>query len=486
MAHDRSPLARMVVYHLAILSVKLNLLDEAKEYYDEFVEIAPHDSLKYIIRFEMNRAKGADDDTLISVLEELKNHDFMEEWAYELARLYHKSGKTDKCIELCDEIILWFGDGPYVERALELKMLYHPLDKLQEDKYRQIQQRKDGITEIRPGDESGANEILLKPIRIPEVEVSADKFNTINLQAEIKKNIEEIMQATESAEVNENMEAIKGLVEDIPYLQIKKEDPAEPAVTKAKEKADKKLDDTLRLHFQEYLTEAHDGQISMILPDKSNETEKPMQGQMTIEDVMANWEKTRAAAEQALEEAKQMQFEQTKAKAIEEATYIMDRLEGVSNKLDAGVTPQELLKEEYLSKPTEEKSRTFTIPKVDEAGEVVPDAGLEIPVVSAQEAELNPKPQMPESAIEKATEDEKKGEDWNPPTLSEEAEEEPVQEAEENPADLEEEAARIVAGLNDILQGEIDRMTAEEPESITVAGEPEEDKAETSETEEEV
>ncbi|MCR4798647.1 MAG: hypothetical protein K5853_09445 [Lachnospiraceae bacterium] len=513
-AHERSPLARMAIYRLAIISIKIGRLEDAAKYYDEFVQIAPHDSFKYIIRYEMNRAKGADDDTLISILEELKNHDFMEEWAYELARLYHKSGKTDKCIDLCDEIILWFGDGPYVERALELKMLYHPLDRIQEDKYRQIQQRKDGITEIRPGEESGANEILHEPIRIPEVEVSADKFNTVNLQAEIKKNIEEIMQATEAAEIDENMEAIKGLVEDIPYLQMKNEDDAvKQKESEAKEKADKKLDDTLRMNFQEYLTEAHDGQISMILPEGRGDVEKPIPGQMTIEDVMANWEKTRAAAEAALEDAKQMQFEQSKAKAIEEATYIMDRLEDVSNKLDAGVTPRELMKEEYLSKepekteePTaitenaeepeelsEEKkalaeNRTFTIPKIDPEGAVVAEAGLEIPIVSADEADVIPEVHTP--VIEKAEEKQEHA-TWAPPSLEEPAEEaidaEPTEEPaepEEVPADVTEEsasdaeeeadtvlaeekeaAAQIVAGLNEILQGEIDRMTEEEKPS---------------------
>ena len=112
--HERSPIGRMIIFRLAIIAVKMNNLEAAADYYDEFVEIAPHDSLKYVIRYEINRAKGADNDTLISILEELKAHDFMEEWAYELAHLYHKSGNVDKCIDLCDEIILWFGDGPYV------------------------------------------------------------------------------------------------------------------------------------------------------------------------------------------------------------------------------------------------------------------------------------------------------------------------------------------------------------------------------------
>lgn len=488
--HERSPIGRMIIFRLAILAVKMNNLEAAAEYYDEFVEIAPHDSLKYVIRYEINRAKGADNDTLISILEELKSHDFMEEWAYELAHLYHKSGIVDKCIDLCDEIILWFGDGPYVERALELKMLYHPLDKIQEDKYRQIQQKKDGITEIYPGEEFGTSEILHKPILIPEVEVSADKYNTINLQAEIKKNIEEIMQATESAEIDENLEAIKGLVEDLPFLQIQDEEPRQNP--KEQTEDEKKLDETLKMNFQEYLTEAHDGQVSFILPEDSGERETPIRGQVTIEEVMANWEKTRAAAKAALDEAEQMKFEQTKAKAISEATQIMDRLEEASPKLDAGMTPQELMKEEYLSKEPEtsaepesedtgekealKENRTFQIPKIEAAGTVT-GVGLEIPIVSAAEAGVIPevKPSLEVSALHGEADGEPKEElsSWEPPKLenqnTEEQEEPQEMNTEEVLADASEDemekATQIVADLNQMLQSEIDRISTTEQES---------------------
>ena len=503
-AHERSPIGRMIIFRLAILAVKQGNLEAANEYYDEFVEIAPHDSLKYVIRYEMNRAKGADLHTLISILEELKSHDFTEEWAYELARLYRMVGDADKCIDLCDEIILWFGDGPYVEQALELKMLYHPLDKIQEDKYRQIQQKKDGITEIHPGEEFGTSEILHKPIQIPEVEVSADKFNTINLQAEIKKNIEEIMQATESAEIDENLEAIKGLVEDLPFLQIKEEEPAQNPEEQKEE--DKKLDETLKLNFQEYLTEAHDGQVSFVLPEDSTDEDRPLKGQVTIEDVMASWEKTRAAAKAALDEADQMKFEQAKAKAIEEVTQIMDRLEEASPKLDAGMTPQDLMKEEYLSKEPEteeevleeepaalteeqqalKENRTFQIPKIEAEGAEV-GVGLEIPIVSAEEALVAPEVKAP--AIEHKVSEESLS-SWEPPHLDADADEvaeepeqeiaeevakEPVEESEEEPVtelaveDTSEEdmekATQIVADLNQMLQNEIDRISGdEEPE----------------------
>jgi len=348
-AHERSPIGRTIIYRLALLSIRLGECDEAKEYYDEFVEIAPHDNLKYVIRYELNKAKGVDPQTLIGILEELKAHEFEEKWAYELAVLYHKTGQVDKCISLCDEIILWFGEGPYVENALELKMIYHPLDKTQEDKYRRFRQQRDGITEIRPEDPIDSSQILHHPVEIPRVELPPERFDTVNLQAEIKKNIEEIMQATETGEVTENMEAIRGLVGDLPFLQVQEEE--DPVQTMKEEGA--KIDESLKNKFQEYLIEEHDGQMSMFVPD-TPEQEPPMEGQLTISDIMANWEKTRRAAEQALEEADKEKLEQTKAKAIQEANQIMDRLEDVAPRLDAGTSPRELMQEDILSRQGEE------------------------------------------------------------------------------------------------------------------------------------
>ena len=120
-AYDKSPIGRMIIYRLAEVAVRTKSFDEAKEYYQEFVEIAPHDNLKYVLKYEISKAQGADIGTLIGILEELKEQEYSEEWAYELAYLYHKAGMSEKCIDACDELILLFGDGPYVERALELK-----------------------------------------------------------------------------------------------------------------------------------------------------------------------------------------------------------------------------------------------------------------------------------------------------------------------------------------------------------------------------
>lgn len=477
MAHDRSPIGRMIIYHLAILCVKLGDLDEAKEFYDEFVEIAPHDSLKYIIKYQINKAKGADYTTLIGILEELKEHDFLEEWAYELAYLYHKTMQVDKCIDLCDEIILWFGDGPYVERALEMKMIYQPLDKMQEDKYRHFQQRRDGVTEIRANEILHSGEIVHETMAIPQVELPAERFNTVNLQAEIKKNIDEIMRATEAEVVSENMENIKTLVEEIPYLQVNEQS---DAIAEEQKQAKQELDESLKDTFNEYLAEEYDGQISLLVPE-SKEVEQQVDGQMTIEDVMDEWEKTRRAAEAALQEAEQQKLESAKNIALKEASQIMDRLEEAIPKLDAGARPTDLLKEEYMAKQDEAssepvKDRTedpapavFQIPKV--AADGVMGVGLEIPVVDPASAHIIKGEESPEApSIVKSVEPDA-SEEWHPPVLEDQDEKaDPAQEASlPEEADLEEvtdvdykEASKIVADVNDMLQQEIDRIMANE------------------------
>ena len=102
MAYDRSPIGRMIIYQLAEIAVKQKNFDEANEYYDEFVEIAPHDNLKYILRYQISKAQGADIDTLIGILEELKEQEYTERWAFELAYLYHQAGRSEQCINACD------------------------------------------------------------------------------------------------------------------------------------------------------------------------------------------------------------------------------------------------------------------------------------------------------------------------------------------------------------------------------------------------
>ncbi|MBQ7148828.1 MAG: hypothetical protein IJR96_08765 [Pseudobutyrivibrio sp.] len=477
LAHERSPIGRMILYKLCMISIKLKEIDEAQEYYNDFVQIAPHDSLKYILKYNINTAKGADTATLIKILEQLKESDFIEEWAYELAYLYHKTNQAEKCINLCDEIILWFGDGPVVERALELKMLYQPLDKSQEDKYRSFQQKKDGITEIKPKPLAESSGVVpaIADIKLP---TGPERFDTINLQAEIKKSIDEIMKATDTGEVTENIDAIKNLVEEIPYLQVTEEEP----VVQEEEKFS--VNDT----FQQYLEEGYDGQISLKLTDESTETEEQIEGQMTIEDVLAEWEKTKRAAEAAMEDAKSKELESARARALREANNVLNRLEGAMSKLNAGMTSADLLKEEYMSNTSEEivpqkidfvedaseaeateepeseeieaevnTQESFSIPKIDIDG--LPVGSLNIPVVRAEEAAGVAAGDLAGGVLRSAEQAIEDTADWQPPTLND---------GETEDVDLKE-ASELIADVNKVLQQEIDRLIAGDTMEIPVS-----------------
>lgn len=345
MAYDRSPIGRMIIYRLAKVAIKMRQFDEARDYYQEFVEIAPHDNLKYVLKYKICKAQGDDIQTLIGILEELKEQEYTEEWAYELAYLYHKAGMTEKCVEACDELVLWFGDGPYVERALELKMLYQPLSRQQEEKYRSFRQRKDGVVEVRPDDMLESGEIISEPVQIPDVKLSPERFNTQNLQEELQKSMQQIMEATKQETVTDSMDNIKKLVEEIPYLQLPKEE--EQQLEEEHIETNEEIDDSLKINFRELLAEERDGQMSMYVPEKSS-LERQITGQMSIGEVLAEWEKTKYAAEVALQEAEQRRLESAKARALQEAGDIMGRLADIIPKLDSGLSPKEILEEQYM------------------------------------------------------------------------------------------------------------------------------------------
>ena len=482
MAYDRSPIGRMIIYRLAEVAIKMGDYDAATEYYDEFVEIAPHDDMKYVLRYAIKKGQGASFDELITILEEYKDEEYTEEWAYELAYLYHKAGKADKCIDACDELILWFGDGPYVERALELKMLYQPLTKAQEEKYRRFKAEKekpakikdeDEVTEIGAMEMVKGGEIVHDDVTIPQITVNQEKFNTVNLQQEIAKGMQQIMEAKGKNEVADTMDTIKKIVEDIPYLKLEKEQ--EEYVQQPEETehiaTDEEIDGSLKLNFKELLGEDADGQMSMVMSEKT-QLEHQITGQMSIQDVLEEWEKTRHAAEIALKEAEQQKLESAKARALQEAGDIMERLNDVIPKLDAGVTPKELLEEEYLKVPVDiieqkaavkepeeeqkpDMQELYAEETVDEVQE--PQEAPEDTIDEAQEPQEAPKeaidevqePQeAPEDTIDEAQEPQEA-----PEEAIEEAIEE-VQESREVPEEAADEAREPVGEPEDIIMAE--------------------------------
>ncbi len=478
MAYDRSPIGRMIIYRLAEVAIKMGDYDAATEYYDEFVEIAPHDDMKYVLRYAIKKGQGASFDELITILEEYKDEEYTEEWAYELAYLYHKAGKADKCIDACDELILWFGDGPYVERALELKMLYQPLTKAQEEKYRRFKAEKEKpakikdeaeVTEIGAMEMVKGGEIVHDDVTIPQITVNQEKFNTVNLQQEIAKGMQQIMEAKGKNEVADTMDTIKKIVEDIPYLKLEKEQ--EEYVQQPEETehiaTDEEIDGSLKLNFKELLGEDADGQMSMVMSEKT-QLEHQITGQMSIQDVLEEWEKTRHAAEIALKEAEQQKLESAKARALQEAGDIMERLNDVIPKLDAGVTPKELLEEEYLKVPVDiieqkaavkepeeeqkpDMQELYADETVDEVQE--PQEASEDTIDEAQEPQEAPKEAIDEAQEPQEAPEEAIDEAQEPQEAPEEAIDE-AQEPQEAPEDAADEVKEPVGEPEDIIMAE--------------------------------
>ena len=221
MAYERHPGGRLIVYSLCELSIKMGEFVQAIEYYKEFVQIAPKDTGRYILQYKLYEAQDVSLEERIAVLEEFKKRDYREKWAYELAYLYHRVGLETKCVEECDEMILWFGEGRYVMKALELKMLHQPLSATQQEKYllmkQKIEQPEEEEVEEQP--ETNTQESYVEGMQAAEQPepmyhvsgypqaaeseegeedfrvktVDLGQYNTINLQQALAESMKEIL-----------------------------------------------------------------------------------------------------------------------------------------------------------------------------------------------------------------------------------------------------------------------------------------------------
>lgn len=239
LAYERHAGGRLIVYSLCELSIKLGEFVQALEYYKEFVQLAPKDSGRYILQYKLYEAQEVSLEERIEVLEELKKRDYREKWAYELAYLYHRVGLASKCVEECDEMFLWFGEGRHVLKGLELKMLHEPLSEEQQSKYNQmkqtggfitpdyvmdqqeIQEKAGEVTEEEEDNEFSLEENILtddtqeipgkEDIDIQVKTVDVSQYNTINLQKELAESMKEFLEQNKTQEmpVQETNELLK-------------------------------------------------------------------------------------------------------------------------------------------------------------------------------------------------------------------------------------------------------------------------------------
>lgn len=357
-AYDHSPIGRNIVCQLAEVAIKAKHADEAEEYYNEFLEIAPKDNMRYVLAYEISCLKDQPLTDRIAILEELKEHEYTEKWAYELAVLYGQAELRDKCVETCDELILWFGDGEYVEKALDLKRLYQPLTPAQEDKYKQFREKK-GMVEISLPQSTERKNVIKEMVKTAEctseeaseTTVTASKFNTSKLQEELAKSMRQIMNATEKETVADTMENIKKIVSDIPYLNGEHEEEAEHAFDQ--EKINAQVDRSLKKDFHALMKEQEESEKEEQETQKQDiakeevrenaddtqseikeikhagekaDAEEVASAQASIEEVLEEWKKTKRAAEAAMAAADQKKLEMSKENALLEAGQIMERL----------------------------------------------------------------------------------------------------------------------------------------------------------------
>ena len=437
LAYEKHTGGRAIVYSLCELSIKLEEYVQAIEYYKEFVQLAPKDSGRYVLQYKLYEAQEVSLEERIAVLEEFKKKDYREKWAYELAYLYHRVGLESKCVEECDEMFLWFGDGRYVLKALELKQLHQPLTEEQQQKYEQmkhtggiieadivtegkaIREEAEKETEDEEDDEfSKAQNVLTDPtqelpgkelddIQVKTVDVS--QYNTINLQRELAESmkeflndqpVEQIQEDEEEQEAEEDSSSVEEAVpeekmqsEEIPPIRqdtdemqmISEEmvsersaEPVKPSETVEKTSSEEvffgntsevNINDVVSelvekdaetakniasmqesvskvaqrheyaegkaIHipaaspspsvsntgvirtfhkpsgYDNILSQEYDGQISLVVPEEEK-IEKQITGQLSIDDVMAEWERMKKENEQKmLAEIKQRVHKQT-------------------------------------------------------------------------------------------------------------------------------------------------------------------------------
>ena len=214
LAYDRYPTNRSVVYSLCEVSIELDDVVAAIEYYKEFVKLAPRDNGVFTLRYRILEAQEASLEERIELLEELKKRDYQEEWAYELAYLYHRVGLATKCVEECDDLILWFGDGPYVMKAMELKMLHAPLTPIQQKKYdmAQAQQSESSYTEDNYAEEEEYPQDNYESMGSvgsayhDTGSIDMSQYNTINLQKVVAESMKELFPDDEDIFAEEKAE----------------------------------------------------------------------------------------------------------------------------------------------------------------------------------------------------------------------------------------------------------------------------------------
>ena len=325
-AFDRSPGSRKIIYRLGTLALKLNEIEEASDCYEEFVKLAPRDPNQYILRYKILKAQEAPLTEQITALEDFKKAEYIEKWAYELAKLYHEAGMTSECLEECDDLILWFSEGKYVYQAMELKMKYKPLTPLQQKKYdsRPGAPKKEVVEEPKPA--SVAEKIPVRPA-VEETTVIPNLRQVINeVEKDSVEEPEDDIIITKPEET-ERHSAITNVITGSSLQEALKTGVAIASGINMEEKAMKEKDEELRVN-----------------------------GQMKIDEILQEWEEKQKEHAEEIKKQKEKDEERLQ-KEREEAERRMEaeRLE-VERKAAEAEAARKAAEEEAARKAAEEEA----------------------------------------------------------------------------------------------------------------------------------
>ena len=511
LAYDRHPGGRTIVYSLCELAIKMGDLGHALEYCKEFIQMAPKDPGRYILQYKLYEAQEVGLEERIAVLEELKKKDYREKWAYELALMYHKVGMETRCVEECDELILWFGEGKYVIKAMELKMQHSPLTEQQQEKYdAYLNPPVEEIPQQEP-EAPTPEEIMDAPtVRVPVEEIDIQvktlglsKCDTINLQEEVAAGLKELWDSSEYAKdtyeeeptkvlVTPSTAEIRGVVEKFTAeetgYETEAEEPQEEAAEspvqpesldwQAPESA-KATEEPLQMvlpiagaaqsvrhveppkEMAKVLSMEGDGQISFVMPE-TVALEKQITGQMNFNDIMLEWERMKLELEEKRKEnVRQMVLRNTGSMFTDFEASVRD---GLLEQLENGKTMEEILPQ---AESLQMEEVTDVVEELEEVAEDVADEVEELEEVAEDVAdEVEELEEVAEDVADEVEELEEVAED-----VADEVEE--LEEVAEDVADEVEELEEVAEDVADEVEEleEVAEDVADELEEFEEAAE---------------
>lgn len=364
-AYDRAPGSRKIVYRLGTLALKLNDVREATDCYEEFIAMAPKDPNQYILRYKILKSQNAPLSQQIEALEEFKKAEYVEKWAYELAKLYHEAGMVAECLEECDDLILWFSEGKYVYQAMELKMKYKPLTPLQQEKYNHRNDEKKPVKKVEPVAEK--KEEKVENVEEPTVEMKVDEVNAaISLENTTKV---EAVSAEEAEKIEETPVAEEESVEE--EAETIEEAPAEEEAETIEEAPSEEETEIIEEAKAEEETieevpaeeEAEASEEPQVLDETEDEDVSKeifsQSSKMSVEEILQNWEEKQKENAQLIQEEQERarrDKEKLESQKVEEESILPDDIRQLMEELEAEAAEikQNKARREKVEVPEEE------------------------------------------------------------------------------------------------------------------------------------